>query len=130
MTAFIEQAVPIIIFIGVIVIAIFILIGIFSGAEDHTRGMQEPGGTGLHKYDRYREGRKGINLNLLSEKDAGRWVLNNNQGNDYYKGRVKDWDDEFIYIVYDCDDWNNYMDFESVATLPENLEFIPAPENE
>lgn len=130
MTAFIEQGVPIIIFIGVIVIAVFILIGIFSGAEDHTRGMQEIGGTGLHKYDRYREESRGIDISLLSEKDAGRWVQWLDSTNEAMNGRIKDWDDEYVYVVFDADDWENYIDFESSPTDPRYLKFIPAPENE
>jgi hypothetical protein len=63
---------------------------------------------------------------LKPDKDVGRWV----QYKDFRgteNGRIKSWNDEFIFVVYHCDNqWHRFRDFTGAATNPEELTFISA----
>jgi hypothetical protein len=65
-----------------------------------------------------------INISTLSKKDIGRWVL---YKTDYEKeiGRVKDYNDKYIFVVYKCNnEWNNFFNYTGCATDPTYLEII------
>jgi len=64
-----------------------------------------------------------MNIKELTDKDIGKLVTYKTT----YKtehGRIKSWNDKFIFVVYKCnDDWNNYKNYTGAATKPEELEF-------
>jgi len=42
------------------------------------------------------------------------------------RGRIKSWDDRFVYVVYwagYAEDWAGFNQYSAVATLPEDLDF-------
>ena len=42
------------------------------------------------------------------------------------EGRIKSWDDRFVYVVYwagYAEDWDRFEEYHVVATLPEDLDF-------
>jgi len=66
-----------------------------------------------------------IDISKLRKKDIGRFVEYRSSGYENEKGRIKSWNDKYIFVVYKCDNqWNRFQDFTSVATLPELLYFI------
>ena len=64
-----------------------------------------------------------ININNLTEKDIGKWVIYN----DIYKiekGRIKSWNKKYIFVVYRCDNnWDNFLNYTGAATSPEDLKW-------
>lgn len=70
-----------------------------------------------------------IDLLELTKKDIGRWVEYHDShwsGGKAEKGRIKSWNDKFIFIVYLCNnEWNRFQDFTGAATNPEDLIFLP-----
>jgi hypothetical protein len=66
-----------------------------------------------------------IHINFLSETDRGRWVIYRRTGSLHSeRGRIKDWTDQLIYVVYQCaDQWDRFEEYTSAATDPEDLEF-------
>jgi hypothetical protein len=66
-----------------------------------------------------------IHINLLSESDRGRWVIYSARSVQSERGRIKDWTDQLIYVVYDCaGDWDRFEEYTAAATDPEDLEFV------
>ena len=64
-----------------------------------------------------------IKIEDLTEKDIGRWVLYHAH-NGTERGRIKSFNDLWIFVVYNCgDDWENYKDYTAAATNPLDLEF-------
>lgn len=64
-----------------------------------------------------------IDLDLLEEADKGRWVVYNN-GRGANEGRIKSWNDKFVFVVYSCNGfWHRYEDYTAEATIPEDLAF-------
>lgn len=65
-----------------------------------------------------------INLDNLTEESVGAWVVYDN-GYARDKGRIKSWNDHFIFVVYHCDNnWSRFQDYTGCATNPDDLEFI------
>ena len=73
-----------------------------------------------------------IHLEDLTEKDVGRYVIYTDEhpfeGKE--RGRIKSWNDKFIFVVYKCDDdWDNFKNYTGAATYPGNLKFVdPEPD--
>jgi len=66
-----------------------------------------------------------IDISKLEKKDIGRFVEYRGFADEREKGRIKSWNEKFIFVVYKCDNqWNRFQDFISAATLPELLYFI------
>lgn len=66
-----------------------------------------------------------IDIKSLNEFDIGKWVEYKGGAGEIERGRIKSWNDEFIFVVYKCDNqWNRFQDFTGVATSPEDLTFI------
>lgn len=65
-----------------------------------------------------------IDISKLSKKDIGRWVRYSSSPKDE-AGRIKSWNDIFVFVVYNCDeddeDWDNYQNYTAAATKPEDL---------
>ena len=41
------------------------------------------------------------------------------------RGRIKDWTDQLVYVVYQCDDqWDRFEEYTAAATDPEDLDFL------
>lgn len=63
----------------------------------------------------------GIHISKLTDKDVGRWVIYLPKNE---IGRIKSWNETFIFVVYHCDgNWSNYQIY-TVSTNPRDLEFI------
>lgn len=70
-----------------------------------------------------------IDLNKLTSKDIGRGVTYTRYNmygiGEPVLGRIKSWNDEWIFVVYNCDnDWKNYQEYTAAATRPVDLEFF------
>lgn len=66
-----------------------------------------------------------IDLTQLKKKDMGRWVEYHGRGDVIERGRIKSWNDKFIFVVYRCDNqWHRFQDFTGAATNPEDLIFL------
>jgi hypothetical protein len=66
-----------------------------------------------------------IQISSLSESDCGRWVIYSALSLHSERGRIKDWTDQVIYVVYQCDDqWDRFEEYTAQATNPEDLEFV------
>lgn len=69
-----------------------------------------------------------IGIASLTKDDIGRWVLYDD-GFKKEKGRIKSWNDEFIFVVYKCaGEWERFLDFTGCATNPEDLRFTTLDE--
>jgi hypothetical protein len=65
-----------------------------------------------------------ILLDSLTDADRGRFVIYSVLPAHVERGRIKTWNDRFIYVVYRCDGrWDDYEQFTAAPTLPENLIF-------
>lgn len=70
-----------------------------------------------------------IDITTLFKEDIGRWVVYKPSFGDPEKGRIKSWNDKFIFVVYKCDSqWDRFQDFTGCATNPEDLKFIELKE--
>jgi putative NIF3 family GTP cyclohydrolase 1 type 2 len=67
-----------------------------------------------------------INIEELTQKDIGRWVeYNTGLPIETETGRVKSWNDTYIFVVYKCDQqWERFQDFTGAATDPQDLKFL------
>lgn len=66
-----------------------------------------------------------IDLTQLAKKDVGRWVGYARREGGVERGRIKSWNDEFIFVVYRCNnEWHRFQDFTAAATNPEDLIFL------
>ena len=66
-----------------------------------------------------------IDLAKLTKEDIGRWVEYRGTGGEVERGRLKGWNEQFIFVVYKCaGEWNRFQDFTGVATKPTDLSFI------
>ena len=65
-----------------------------------------------------------IDINTLTEADVGRWVNYTPTVGPKEPGRLRSWNDKWVFIVYKCDNqWNRFQDFTAAATDPDELEF-------
>lgn len=65
-----------------------------------------------------------IDITKLTQDDIGRWVIYTASYGDREKGRIKSWNDKFVFVVYKCDSqWDRFQDFTGCATDPEDLNF-------
>lgn len=66
-----------------------------------------------------------ISVSNLRSEDRGRWVEYTGGAGEKERGRLKSWNQHFIFVVYKCDgQWNRYSDFTGQATDPSDLRFI------
>lgn len=62
-----------------------------------------------------------ILINKLTEKEIGTWVVYKTEYKQE-KGRIKSWNDKWIFVVYKCgEDWDNFADYTGAATDPKDL---------
>lgn len=70
-----------------------------------------------------------IDLATLKKSEIGRWVLYTAGDGSTEKGRLKSWNDKFIFIVYKCaGEWDRYKEFTGQATDPGDLRFTTVEE--
>lgn len=66
-----------------------------------------------------------IDLAKLTISDIGKWVEYNGSAEEKERGRIKSWNDKFIFVVYKCGgEWDRFQDFTGQATKFEDLHFI------
>ena len=66
-----------------------------------------------------------INIKELTKADVGRWVEYQNSYGQIEKGKIKSWNNKYIFVVYHCDDkWDNFQDYTAAATKPEDLFWV------
>lgn len=66
-----------------------------------------------------------IDIAQLRKLDIGRWVEYRGTGGEIERGKLKSWNDEYIFVVYKCGgEWDRFKDFTGVATSPKELSFI------
>jgi len=70
-----------------------------------------------------------IDIAQLQKEDIGKWVLYEDGCVKQEKGRIKSWNDKYIFVVYKCaGEWHRFQDFTSAATSPEDLRFTTLDE--
>ncbi len=70
-----------------------------------------------------------IDIAKLREEDIGKWVLYSPSHGTSEKGKLKSWNEKWIFVVYSCvGEWNRFLDFTAAATNPKELRFTTAEE--
>ena len=65
-----------------------------------------------------------LNKVTLENIKVGDWVDYHPPVGVIEKGRVKSWNDKWIFVVYNCDDkWDDFENYTGAATSPEYLTF-------
>ena len=65
-----------------------------------------------------------IDIEKLTDEDLGRWVVYTDGTREEQLGRIKSWNDMWIFVVYHCaDEWDKYQDYTGAATTPRDLKF-------
>ena len=66
-----------------------------------------------------------IKIKDLKLEDVGKWVvykIKPNYVGETEEGKIKSWNDEFVFIVYKCaGNWDRFQDYTGQATSPEDL---------
>ena len=66
-----------------------------------------------------------IAIKDLQESDIGRWVEYRGSGGEVEQGKLKGWNDRFIFVVYKCaGQWTKFKLYTGQATKPEDLHFL------
>ena len=66
-----------------------------------------------------------IDIEKLTDKDVGRWVVYVDMVREPEIGRIKSWNDKYVFVVYKCNgDWKNFQKYAGVATDPRDLFFV------
>lgn len=66
-----------------------------------------------------------INVFDLEKEDVGRWVEYTAPHGAKEEGRIKSWNEFFVFVVYKCaGNWSRFQDYTACATKPEDLTFI------
>ena len=65
-----------------------------------------------------------IDIKELTENDVGRWVQYQDSKDGREIGRIKSWNEIFVFVVYKCAaNWHKFKDYTAMATRPEDLIF-------
>ena len=66
-----------------------------------------------------------VDIKKLTEDDIGKWVsYTGHPGGGIEIGKIKSWNDKFIFVVYKCaNEWGRFKGYTAAATKPEDLEF-------
>jgi hypothetical protein len=65
-----------------------------------------------------------IDISKLTRDDIGRWVKFKGFSGKEEIGKLKFWNDRYIFVVFHCDDnWGNYADYTGESVNSCNLEF-------
>lgn len=61
----------------------------------------------------------------LKPSDVGRWVVFTPLHGEPKKGRIKSWNDRWIFVVYKCaGNWDKFKDYTGCATDSSALKFV------
>lgn len=70
-----------------------------------------------------------IDVAKLRKEDIGKWVLYTPSYGKTEKGRIKSWNEKWIFVVYACaGEWDRFQDYTGAATHPKDLRFTTAEE--
>lgn len=66
-----------------------------------------------------------IRISELTKDHIGKWVIYDDGFEKPEKGKIKSWNDEYIFVVYDRPgrDMSKFFSYTGVATKPEDLNF-------
>ena len=65
-----------------------------------------------------------IRIDELTKKDVGRYVFYTDMIGQKEIGRIKSWNDQYVFVVYNCaEEWNDYHNYTAAATRPVDLDF-------
>lgn len=71
-----------------------------------------------------------IEIEKLKDKDIGRWVTYTD-GFKIQKGRIKHWNDNFIFVVFNCNnEWDTFQDYTGQACSPDTVSYRKDPSAE
>lgn len=71
-----------------------------------------------------------IYINQLTEESVGEWVEYRGAGGEKERGRIKSWNEEFVFVVYKCNnEWDRFQNFTGQATRHADLHFVDGLEN-
>jgi len=63
-----------------------------------------------------------INLKELQDSDVGKWVTYTTNHGTIERGRIKSWNNTYIFVVYNCDgEWKSFKDYTVSGTDPQDL---------
>ena len=67
-----------------------------------------------------------MKIDKLNNRDIGRWVEYAPRfGGSSEVGRIKSWNDEWVFVVYHCDNkWDEFKNYTAAATSPKDLRHI------
>ena len=69
-----------------------------------------------------------IDITKLTDKDIGKWVIYISGYGKEEKGKLKSWNDKYIFVVYHCaNQWDRFQDFTAAATNPRDLIMEESP---
>ncbi len=70
-----------------------------------------------------------IDIAKLRKEDIGKWVLYAPSYRLAEKGRIKSWNEKWIFVVYNCGgEWGKFQNYTGAATCPKDLRFTTAEE--
>jgi hypothetical protein len=65
-----------------------------------------------------------IDIKELGPEHVGKWVEYRGGAGETERGRIKSWNDQFVFVIFRCDgEWNRFKDFIGAATDPNDLTF-------
>lgn len=63
-----------------------------------------------------------MKISDLTPDDVGRWVTYIPTCGNPEQGKIKSWNDKFIFVVYSCaGNWDRFKDYTGCATNPGDL---------
>ena len=66
-----------------------------------------------------------IDIKELGPEHVGKWVEYRGGAGEIERGRIKSWNDQFVFVIFRCDgEWNSFKDFIGAATDPNDLTFF------
>ena len=65
-----------------------------------------------------------IDIKSLTKDDIGKWVLYKKETRESELGKIKSWNENFVFVVYKCaGNWNKFKDYTAAITSPRDLTF-------
>ena len=65
-----------------------------------------------------------IEIKDLKEDDIGKWVEYSSYEKHLEIGRIKSWNDKWVFVVYNCaGNWFKFQEYTAAATDPVDLKF-------
>ena len=66
-----------------------------------------------------------VDIAKLRKEDIGKWVLYTPFYGSAEKGRIKSWNDKWIFVVYNCaGEWDKFQDYTGAATNSKDLRYL------